>query len=198
MFTGIIMTTGSVHSSRSETHGLVLEIDCTGLQQVPDIGDSIAVNGACLTVIENQNKVCRFDISHETLDKTTIGSWQPGLVVNLEPALRLGDQLGGHMVSGHVDGLGRLEHIADQGDAALIRFTLPADGSVRVIEKGSVAIDGISLTCFNCDHSQFEVAVIPHTLAVTNLGTMRPGQAVHMEQDMIGRWVASMMPQQDQ
>ena len=165
-----------------------------GLAQDAEIGDSIANNGACLTITTLRDTVATFDVSAETLRKTNIGSWAVDQRINLEGALRLGDKLGGHMVSGHVDALGSLANRQSQGDSELLTFNLPDDGSVRVVEKGSICIDGISLTCFNCQNGQFDVAVIPHTLTVTNLGDMRVGNAVHLEQDLIGRWVAAMMP----
>lgn len=194
MFTGIITERGRIVDVTLEGDDMRLWVDIGQLAATAEIGDSIAHNGVCLTITALNDQHASFDISAETLRKTCMATWKPGLLVNLEGALRLGDKLGGHMVSGHVDGVGKLLARQAEGDSERFTFALPIDGSVRVVEKGSICVDGISLTCFNCNTKQFDIAVIPHTLQVTNLGEMQIGNPVHLEQDMIGRWVAAMMP----
>lgn len=196
MFTGIITELGDIRSLDLSDQGLRMAIDIKSLAAAAELGDSIAVNGACLTVVSKDATVADFDVSPETLSKTNMASWQLGQQVNLESALCLGDKLGGHMVSGHVDGLGSLLKRTPTGDHEVFQFELPSDQSVQVVEKGSICIDGISLTCYNCHGQSFEIAVIPHTLQHTNLGKMQVGDRVHLEQDMIGRWVAKLLPQQ--
>ena len=195
MFTGIITERGHIIDCVQDGDDMRLVVAIGHLAANAEIGDSIAHNGVCLTVTTLDDGKASFDVSAETLRKTCMADWKPGVYINLEAALRLGDKLGGHMVSGHVDGVGTLLARQSEGDSERFTFSLPADGSVRVVEKGSICVDGISLTCFNCSQTQFDIAVIPHTLQVTNLGTMQVGTAVHLEQDMIGRWVAAMMPQ---
>jgi riboflavin synthase len=197
MFTGIITALGTINAINDLENGRQLCIDIGKIAEHCEIGDSIAVNGACLTVTGIDGPLANFDISGETLLKTTIADWQQSHRVNLEAALCLGDKLGGHMVSGHIDGVGKLEQRQSDGDCEVFTFSLPESGTIQIVEKGSIAIDGISLTCYHCQNQQFQVAVIPHTLQETNLGTMRSGDHVHMEQDMIGRWVATLLPQQD-
>jgi riboflavin synthase len=136
--------------------------------------------------------VARFDVSPESRRKTTIPGWQAGRAVNLERALKFGDRLGGHLVGGHVDGVGRLVERRREGDSERLTFVVPDDGSVKVVEKGSVSVDGVSLTTWDCRGARFSVAVIPHTLANTTLGGLRAGMTVNLEQDVIGRWVEKM------
>lgn len=195
MFTGIISHLGSISASRTDNEGTRrLSIDLGPLAAESQIGDSIAVCGVCLTIVEISGNDCAFDVSGETVNKTCIGDWDTGRVVNLESALTFGDKLGGHMVSGHVDGVGQLVQRRADGDYENFTFQLPSDEIVKVVEKGSLSIDGISLTTFDCSTEQCTVALIPHTLAVTNLGTMKIGQSVHMEQDLVGRWIERLLP----
>jgi riboflavin synthase len=157
------------------------------------LGDSIAVNGICLTIAALDGGTAQFDAGAETLRKTTLGEWQPGQTLNLEPALKVGDRLGGHLVAGHVDGVGRLLERRAEGGSQRYVFVLPEDGSVQVVEKGSVAIDGVSLTTWDCRGARFAVSLIPHTLERTGFAAMQPGARVNMEQDPIGRWVQKML-----
>ena len=147
------------------------------------LGDSISVNGVCLTIATLEQGVATFQAGAETLRKTTAGSWQPGLAVNLERALALGDRLGGHLVAGHVDGIGRIHERRSEGDSERFTILLPENGSVKVVEKGSVAVDGISLTTWDCRGGRCSMSIIRHTLANTTLGDARPGTAVNLEQD---------------
>ncbi len=193
MFTGIIEHIGSVVSIHHGEAGTVLAVDLGPLAEGTRLGDSIATAGACLTVAALTGTVARFDVSAESRRRTTIPGWQAGQRVNLERALRFGDRLGGHLVGGHVDGVGRLVDRRREGDSERFTFVVPGDGSVRVVEKGSVAVDGISLTTWDCRGARFSVAIIPHTLAQTTLAELRPGMPVNLEMDVIGRWVETMM-----
>lgn len=192
MFTGIIEHIGSVRSIRHGESGTVLEVDLGPLAEGTRLGDSIATAGACLTVAALAGSVARFDVSAESRRCTTIPGWQPGRAVNLERALKFGDRLGGHLVGGHIDGVGRLVDRRREGDSERFTFVVPDDGSVRVVEKGSVAVDGISLTTWDCRGARFSVAIIPHTLGQTTLAELRPGAPVNLEMDVIGRWVETM------
>ncbi|MDA3961978.1 MAG: riboflavin synthase [Planctomycetota bacterium] len=189
MFTGIVEASGPIQAVTLIAGGCRLSLALGALAEGTRIGDSICVSGACLTVTTLSGDQATFDVSAETLRKTTMGAWRTGTVVNLERALAVGDRLGGHMVSGHVDGVGRVVERRKEGDSERFTFVLPDDGSVKVIEKGSVTIDGTSLTTWDCRGARFSVAVIPHTLSATTLGALRAGDRVNMEQDLIGRWI---------
>ncbi len=193
MFTGIVERVGDVAAVRPHDRGARLEIDLGDLAADARLGDSICVSGACLTIAALSASLAVFDVSAETLRKTTIGSWSAGTPVNLERALTLGQRLGGHLVSGHVDGVGRLLERRREGASEHFVFLLPDDGSVRAVEKGSIAIDGTSLTSWDCRGVRLSIAVIPHTLERTTLGTLRPGTPVNMEMDVIGRWVETLL-----
>ena len=157
------------------------------------LGESIAVNGACLTVTAMQGRRFRVDVSPETLRRTTLGTLAKDGRVNLERALRVGDRLGGHVVLGHVDGVGKLEKIEPDGDWLLYRFRAPRDLRAYLVEKGSIAVDGVSLTIFACRAGRFTVALIPHTLARTTLGALRPGSGVDLEADVLLKHIAAML-----
>jgi len=194
MFTGIIEYSTTITAIEHSHQGTVLNLDLGPLASDAKLGDSIAINGICLTIATLSETVVRFDVSLETKRKTTIAGWQIGRRINLERALTFGQRLGGHLVSGHVDGVGRLLDRRRDGDSERFTFVLPDDKSVRVVEKGSITIDGISLTTFDCVGARCSIAVIPHTLAQTTLGGLRPGVPVNMEMDLIGRWVETMLP----
>ena len=157
------------------------------------VGASICVSGACMTVVEFREARFAFDVSLESLRCTTIGELRPGDRVNLERSVRLHDRLGGHLVSGHVDGVGHVVSIAEQGESWIYRFRLPPGTGRLTVEKGSIALDGISLTCFNCADDHVDVAVIPHTREVTTLGLKRAGDAVHVELDLLGKYVERLL-----
>ena len=194
MFTGIIehvATLGTVlHGDRDTT----LVIDLGPLASGTKLGDSIATNGICLTVAKLDGPRATFSASAETRRKTTLAGWRAGAAVNLERALALGDRLGGHLVSGHVDGIGRLVERRAEGESERFTFVCPDGDTVKTVEKGSVTIDGISLTTWDCRGARFSVAVVPHTLAHTTLGELRAGSPVNLEQDLIGRWVERLLP----
>jgi riboflavin synthase len=153
------------------------------------IGDSVAINGACLTVIAQDAETCRFQAGPETLRLTNLGELVPGDRVNLERALRLGDRLGGHLLQGHVDGLGRIAERLRQGDWELVWFTCPPDLAAQMVRKGSVAVDGVSLTVVDVSADRFSVALIPHTLGHTTLGFKSAGASVNLETDLLAKYV---------
>jgi len=194
MFTGIIMATGSVTSIARTGGDLELGVDAAGLDVARlAIGDSVSVQGVCLTVTRKENTCFYADISRETLAKTTLGGLAVGSRVNLEPSLRAGDALGGHMVSGHVDAVGNLRKADQDARSRRLEFELP-DGLARfVAPKGSISIDGVSLTVNNVDGRRFDVNIIPHTHAVTTLGGLRVGDEVNIEIDVVARYLYRLM-----
>jgi len=157
------------------------------------LGESISVNGACLTVTSGNGKHFTVDASPETLRRTTVGALTRGARVNLERALRLGDRLGGHIVLGHVDGVGRLDAITPEGDWVLYRFRAPKLIWPYLVEKGSIAIDGVSLTVFRCQDGSFTVALIPHTLRQTTLAERVPGDRVNLEADVLLKHIEALL-----
>jgi riboflavin synthase len=193
MFTGIIEGTGRVISVEETNVGRRLGVSADLATDGLDTGESIAVAGACMTVVLSQSGSFVFDVSAESLRRTTLGAFAEGDAVNLERSLKFGDRLGGHMVSGHIDGLGRLAARRAEGDSTLLTFEVPQELTRLTVEKGSVAIDGVSLTCFSCRKDSFEVAVVPHTLEVTTLGGLGEGQRVNVETDVLGRYVAKLV-----
>lgn len=189
MFTGLIETTGRVDVLNLRGEAGVLTVESKLPEAEVAIGDSIAVNGACLTVIEKGNRTLTFDVSPETLSCTTVGKLRSGNRVNLERALKLGDRLGGHIVSGHIDCCGRLSRNELRSGNHLLQFSLPSEYTRYLIEKGSVAIDGISLTVNTVSQDGFSVNIIPHTFVSTTLEQLRTGDAVNIETDIVGKYV---------
>jgi len=189
MFTGIIEGLGTITKTRPSGQGKRLTIEADYPLDHTKIGDSIAVSGACLTAIIIEGKSFEVDVSPETLSKTTFGKAKIGDRVNLERALRLSDRIDGHLVSGHIDGIGSVKNIKTLGNAIIITFEVPEFLSRYMIRKGSVAVDGISLTINNCDKRSFEVSIIPHTAKLTNIGLKKIGDHVNIETDMIGKYV---------
>jgi len=189
MFTGIIEGMGTLAAIQSggSSGGLVILADYD-LNETR-LGDSIAVNGACLTVTALQGRRFTVDVSPETFSKTTFGEAKIGQKVNLERALRLSDRLDGHLVSGHVDGVGKLTNRTAAGNAEILSFTSPEALTEYMITKGSVAVDGISLTINQCHASGFEVSIIPHTARMTTIGLKKIGESVNIETDIIGKYV---------
>lgn len=193
MFTGIIEELGTVVAAEENGGGCRFGVRARLAADGLETGESIAVAGACMTVVVSDQASFSFEVSAESLRCTTLGSFAVGTEVNLERSLKLGDRLGGHMVSGHVDGTGRLASVRAEGESSLLTFEVSSDISRLLVDKGSVAVDGISLTCFACCGDRFEVAAIPHTLAVTTLGGLREGDAVNIETDILGRYVAKLV-----
>lgn len=193
MFTGLIQATGQILALRRKAQGLHLTVDVSGLPERPEIGASIAVNGCCLTVTAMSGAAADFDAVEETVALTNLPGKQPGERVNLEPALRHDGRIDGHFVLGHVDCTGRLLDIAPSGLGQYWRFSLPAAIAPLVALKGSVAVDGISLTVAEADRESFRVSLIPHTIAHTALAGMRPGTVVNLEADVLARYLARRM-----
>jgi riboflavin synthase len=193
MFTGIIEHCTAVQACSHGVEDSLLELDLGPLAEGTILGDSICVSGICLTVARLEQRIAHFQVSAETRRKSTIAGWHAGRLVNLERALAFGGRLGGHLVSGHVDGVGRLVERRKEGASERFTIVLPDDGSVQVVEKGSLAVDGVSLTTWDCRGSRCSIAIIPHTLEKTSLAALRPGMPVNLEQDLISRWVEKML-----
>ena len=193
MFTGIIQGRGKVIRQQSSGGGMVFCLESDFDLVDPEEGESIAVNGVCLTARDIEGNRFLVDVSPETLSKSSLGSLKAGSRVNLERALRLSDRLGGHLVSGHVDSLGRVEERSAAGDFTLFTFSLSRSLVKYVIEKGSIAINGVSLTVNSCEGERFTVSIIPHTLAVTTLGDLQQGDMVNIEVDIIGKYVEKLL-----
>jgi len=193
MFTGIIQGLGTLFEKRPAGGGMIFGLDADFALSDPEEGESIAVNGACLTARNIKGSRFYVDVSPESLARTTLGRLQTGHKVNLERALRLSDRLGGHLVSGHVDAQGQVEQRQATGDFTLFTFSLDPGLTKYVIEKGSITINGVSLTVNGCERDRFSVSIIPHTLAVTTLGGLREGDRVNIEVDMIGKYVEKLL-----
>jgi len=196
MFTGIVTDMGEVLATTPRETGMRFRIATAYDPQSIAVGASIACGGPCLTAVERgvQGNRSFFDVeaSPETMERTTLGSWREGTRVNLERALRVGDELGGHLVSGHVDGVARIVDRRDEGDMARFTFEAPAGLARYIAEKGSVSLDGTSLTVTTVDGNRFDVMVIPHTLAATTWGERRAGDFVNLEVDTLARNVARL------
>lgn len=198
MFTGIIKDTGEI-TRVSDKSGIRKLLIGTHLDVAKmEIGASIACDGCCLTVVDREAGCFAVEVSNETIDKTTIGGWEEGTKVNLEPSLKLGDELGGHIVSGHVDGVATLETVEPDGDARRLTFSVPEALAQYIAPKGSVALNGISLTVNEVDGDRFGVCIIPHTWEVTNIHRWKPGSGINIEVDMLARYVARMLGREQQ
>ena len=193
MFTGIIETTGRVERVTPQGGGTRLTLAADRMLRRLALGESIAVNGACLTVTSGSGRRFTVDVSPETLRRTTIAALARGARVNLERALRVGDRLGGHIVQGHVDGVGKLDAITPDGDWVLYRFRAPKPIWPYLVEKGSIAVDGVSLTVFRCQEGRFQVALIPHTLRQTTLADRVPGNRVNLEADVLLKHIEALL-----
>ncbi len=193
MFTGIIQDLGKVESLKLGNKNGVLAVRTALPLAKIRIGDSIATNGCCLTVISKGRGVVRMDVSTETLRRTTLGELKPGDPINLERCLTLGTLINGHLVSGHVDGVGRIVSIKPEGNSSLYTFEIGANEARYLVEKGSVALDGVSLTVFGIRGRRFSVALSPHTMKVTTLGYKKPGDRVNVESDMMVKYVERIL-----
>jgi riboflavin synthase len=188
MFTGIIQSTGEVVGVESIGTGRRLSVRADLLRE-RSIGASVAVSGVCLTVVARDGDVCDFDVAPETMSRSTLGELSSGDRVNLETPLRAGDDLGGHIVQGHVDEVGTIASATDGGDERRVRVRVRPESSRYIVEKGSVTLDGVSLTVSSVRDDEFEVVLIPHTLAVTTLGEANAGRRLNVEVDVIGKYV---------
>ena len=189
MFTGIIEGLGTISAIRPAGQGKRLTIDADFVLAQTKPGDSIAVNGACLTVVKIRAKQFEVDLSPETLATSTFDKARRGDRLNLERAMRLSDRIDGHLVSGHVDGIGVIQQHGKRGNAILMTIAVPETLTRYMIRKGSVAVDGISLTINTCNTAGFTVSIIPHTASITTVGMKQKGDAVNIETDMIGKYV---------
>ncbi len=193
MFTGIIERIGQVKSVSNRGSGVSLDLDTGPGPFELSPGDSVAVDGLCLTAVQVIEKGFTCEASRESLQRSTISLARPGTRVNLERSLRVGDRLGGHLVSGHVDAMGRISEARPERGFASITVAAPPEVMGLVVEKGSIALDGISLTVNNVLADRFSIMVIPETLARTTLGAKKPGQEVNLETDVIGKYVAKLL-----
>jgi riboflavin synthase len=190
VFTGIVEERGRVET----TGGGRLVVDAHTVVRDSDVGASVSVNGVCLTVVERTDTSLRFDLSEQTLERTCLGDLRPGDPVNLERPVTLVARLGGHLVQGHVDGVGQVTRVeVDGSGGARVSIRLPGELSRYIVERGSIAIDGVSLTIAAVDDDEITVALIPHTLAVTTLGLAAPGRRLNVEADVIARYVERSM-----
>ncbi|OUU23291.1 MAG: hypothetical protein CBC13_05875 [Planctomycetia bacterium TMED53] len=203
MFTGLVERTHKITALTPSEAGARLHLEKVASSSLDghlapweDLqkGESIAVNGACLTLVED-GETLAFDVIHETLRKTSLGQRQQGEGVHLERALKIGDRLGGHYVTGHIDTLGRLEVIDNLAGEVIWQISVPAESPFKTVPKGSVTVDGVSLTVVESQRDQFSVALIPHTLEVTSFDERKPGDLLNLEMDHFGRWVESLLQQ---
>ncbi|HET7171040.1 MAG TPA: riboflavin synthase [Gaiellales bacterium] len=192
MFTGIVIESGTIRAARPADGGVDLAVDAPVVAPGARLGDSVAVDGCCLTVAGIDGSVLEFTAVAETLRRTTLGGLTAGDRVNLEPALRVGDPMGGHWVQGHVDGVGEVVRIDEEGEALNVTFAAPAEIMRYAIEKGSVCVAGVGLTITALDETSFSVSLVPHTLAVTTLGALGPGDRVNLEADVLAKYVEKL------
>jgi len=194
MFTGIVQDVGRIVASEARGGDVRLVIACERLDlRRVQAGDSICVQGCCLTAVELERQRFASDVSRETLALTTLGQLRVGSRVNLEPALRAGDALGGHLVSGHVDGIGRVTATSEDARSRRLSIAVPGDLSRYIARKGSITLDGVSLTVNEVEQASFGVNIIPHTQAVTTLGALTAGSSVNLEVDQLARYLERLM-----
>ena len=193
MFTGIVRERGSVAAVDGGAEGVRLRIEAPRTAAQAMVGDSVAINGVCLTVTERNGASLSFDAVPETLARTALHRLAAGSHVNVEPALRTGEPLGGHYVQGHVDGVGRVRGVEAEGDGVRLGVEAPAEVLRYCVEKGSIAVEGVSLTIAALREDGFEIALIPHTLAETTLGDLAPGDPVNLEVDVLAKYVERLV-----
>ncbi len=192
MFTGIVRERGRVVAVEGGAEGMRIEIDAPETATLTAVGDSVSIDGCCLTAVAVGGARLRFEAVPETLARTALSALVPGVEVNLEPALRAGEPLGGHYVQGHVDAVGTVVSVEPEGDGTRIAITA-SDIARYCVEKGSIAVDGVSLTVAALTETGFEVALIPHTLTVTTLGRLVPGDRVNLEADVLAKYVERLV-----
>jgi len=197
IFTGIIEEVGEIKKVEVTSDSRVFTIKCHQVLEGTKIGDSIATNGVCLTVTSMSNDHFCADVMNETLKVSTLSDFKNGARVNLERALKVGDRLGGHMVSGHVDGVGNLKSKTKVGNAFILVFKAPRHVCDYIIKKGSITIEGISLTVVDVKLEEFSVSIIPHTLEETNLGLKILGDQVNLECDLVGKYIEKFMKKEE-
>jgi riboflavin synthase len=193
MFTGIVRERGRVAGLEGGGDGLRLRIEAPATAAAAAIGDSVAIGGVCLTAVAVDGVELAFDAVPETLGRTALARLAPGSEVNVEPAVRAGEPLGGHVVQGHVDGVGSVRSVEPEGDGVRLWIDAPPSVLRYCVEKGSVAVDGASLTVAALDEAGFAVALVPHTLAVTTLGALAPGDPVNLEADVLAKYVERLL-----
>src|ERR687887_763195 len=189
MFTGIVEELGSV----AVVNGRRVTIACRAVREGSPVGASVAVNGVCLTVVDRPSDGLAFDLSEETLDRTALSAIRPGDRVNLERPVTLASRLSGHLVQGHVDGVGTVEHVDGAEGGVMLAVRVPDELRRYLVDKGSVAVDGVSLTVAALAGDTFSVALVPHTLAATTLGSVRPADRVNLEMDVIAKYVEGLL-----
>lgn len=196
MFTGLVECIAEIRSAQRE--GGMLKLSLALALDLADskVGDSFCVQGACLTAVGLGSGTLQVEVSRETIERTTLGSFKPGRRVNVERALRLSDRLGGHLVTGHVDGIGRMLETRQEGQNVELRFRADPATARYLVEKGSICVDGVSLTLGVCESDIFSVHLIPHTLDQTTLRFLRPGDPVNLEADIIGKYVEKLLSPQ--
>jgi len=193
MFSGIVETMGTVAEFRRVGPGVRLIVHSPGITANASIGSSVAINGCCLTVVAVDGDNMEFDAGEETLSRTNLGKLVAGSGVNLERSLRIGDQLGGHFVTGHIDAVGTLDERIDDEDWSKFWFKMPLRLTRQMASKGSVAVDGVSLTLVDVEAERFSVALIPHTLRITTLGPLKVGDPVNLETDILAKYVEKQL-----
>ena len=193
MFTGIIEELGTIAHMDRRPDSIRLTIQAHKVLEGTQLGDSIAVNGVCLTVTDMTDSTFSADVMHETMRRSSFSTIKSGSQVNLERAMQVGGRLGGHIVSGHIDGIGHVARIATDGIARVITISIPKDMEPFIVEKGSITIDGISLTVAAVDGEGFSVSTIPHTVAQTNLSQRRQGDPVNLETDVVGKYIEKLL-----
>ena len=193
MFTGLVREVGEVVSVQGDGRGVRLAVRAPLTAADAAVGDSVAISGVCLTVVEAPDGVVTFDAVPETLARTTLARLNSGARVNVEPALRAGEPLGGHYVQGHVDGVGTVRSAEPEGDGTRVWFDAPSDILRYAVEKGSIAVEGTSLTVAALDDAGFAVALVPHTLRATTLGALATGDAVNLEVDVLAKYVERLL-----
>jgi riboflavin synthase len=193
VFTGIVRERGRVASVEGDDAGIRIRLDAPLTAAEVAIGDSVSLNGCCLTVVEAVDGTLAFDAVPETLSRSSLDRLAAGDELNVESAVRAGDPLGGHYVQGHVDGVGTVRSIEPEGEGRRIWIDAPSEVLRYCVEKGSIAVDGVSLTIAELDETGFAVALIPHTLAATTLGTLEPGARVNLEADVLAKYVERLV-----
>jgi riboflavin synthase len=194
VFTGIVRERGRVVSRDGGPDGVRLDVEAPQTAAATAVGDSVSIDGVCLTATEVADGRIVFHAVPETIRRSALGRLAPGAEVNLEPALRAGEPLGGHYVQGHVDGVGRVAALDPEGEGARLRVEAPPEILRYCVEKGSIALQGVALTITSLDDEAFEVALVPHTLAATTLGGLEPGAPVNLEVDVVAKYVERLLP----